>query len=354
MADDWLPPEQIATHKFPIVGERRPSAPALALDRWSLTIDGHVRTPLQLDWAAFEALPQSTMTMDVHCVTRWSRRGVQFTGVPLSLVLERAVVEPDARYVAFTAWSARDHDTSLPLERARSDAWLIHSMNGEPLSPAHGGPLRVVTRGRYFYKSLKWVRRVELLVENRLGYWERTDGYHDNADPWPGDQRYVSGSLKPRALASLREGLRFDQWHGRTIRSADLRGWSPASRALGPLKLKNCDLRDAELAGAELAGANLTLSDLRGANLRGANLRGADLEGAQLAGADLRHADLTGAFLTATTFFEGPLSAPTREAQVDGLQCAAVTGLLEAPAAWLEARVGPIPSSPVNPSRSNH
>lgn len=331
--DDWLPPDQQVTRKFPVVGERAPLPEALDLDRWRLTVDGAVERPRVLAWADYRALPHRDLCMDIHCVTRWSRRRTVFTGVPLADVLESVGVRPEAVSVRFVAWSARDHDTSLPLADALADTWLVHAADGAPLAPEHGAPLRTVTVGRYFYKSLKWLRRIELCAEHRLGYWERTDGYHDGADPWPGDQRYIDGSLKPAELAALREGRRLGRWRRQTVRSADLRGWDPVERALGVIKLKNCDLRGARLAGSDLRGANLTLSDLRGADLRGADLRGADLEGARLAGADLSGADLTGAALTATTFFDDGAAA-----RIEGADFTDVTGLLEAQRRWLDGR----------------
>jgi len=323
---DWLPPEQIPTRKWPVVGERAPAADAPTRADWRLEVVGCLDAPLDLGWADVLALPQDELVMDVHCVTRWSHRAMRFGGTPLRHLLTGAI---DALSVHFSAWSDRGHDTSLPLEVARAESWLVHTANGAPLASEHGGPLRVVTRGRYFYKSLKWVRRVELRDTHALGYWERTDGYHDNADPWPGDQRYVGGSLTPKALAGLRGTSDFTRWHQQTVRGADLRGWHPLTRAIGAVRLKGCDLRDAGLEGAALRGANLTLSDLRGANLRGADLREADLEGARLGGADLRGADLRGASLTATDLLG---------ARVEGLRTDGATGLFEAQARYLEGR----------------
>lgn len=329
-ADGWLPPDQIATTKFPVVGERAPTAEALDLDRWTLTIDGLVDRPTVLRWADYQALDHRTLTMDIHCVTRWSRRATRFEGVPLADLLDAAGVQPSARTVRFVAYSARDHDTTLPLTLARAQTWLAHAADGAPLPVEHGGPLRTVTPGRYFYKSLKWIRRIELRADVPLGYWERTDGYHDNADPWPGDERFIGGSLRPAELEALRAGEGLVRWRRQTVRSADLRGWDPPTRALGALLLKNCDLRCAALAEADLRGCNLSLSDLRGADLRGADLRGADLEGARFEGADLRGADLRDTALTATSF-----AADGLEARVEGLRFDGATGLLEGVAEWL-------------------
>ncbi len=327
---NWLPPEQIATRKFPVVGERAPTPEALDLEAWRLSVGGHVERPMVLDWPSLLARPQESFTLDVHCVTRWSHQAMRFGGTRLAPLLDEASPLPQATHVRFVAYSARGHDSCLPLELAR-DAWLVHEYGGEPLSVEHGYPLRVVTPGRYFYKSLKWVRAIELRDEDTLGYWERTDGYHPNADPWPGDQRYVSGSLPPDVLAQLLGATDFTRWRKRTIRSADLREWCPRGRSLGALKLKNCDLRGADLRGCDLQDANFSLSDLRGADLREAKLRGADLEGARLAGADLRGADLRDAALTATTFFEAGSAA-----RVEGARFEGAFGLLERQAQLLE------------------
>jgi hypothetical protein len=192
-----------------------------------------------------------------------------------------------------------------------------------------------VTPSRYFYKSLKWVHRIELLAEDRLGYWERESSYHNVADPWPGDQRFVSGSHHPDFLMRFREAESYVPYRGprKVMVGADLRGWEPETRELGDLHLKNCDLRKARLAGADLRGANLSLSDLRGADLKGADLRGADLEGANFVGADLRGADLRDTFLSASKFIE----KGEEGARVDGLRWEGAKGLLEDQEAYLKA-----------------
>ena len=327
-----LPPGQTATKKFPLVGEQAPSPEALDLDSWRLTVDGLVERPLSLAYPEILALPRRELVADIHCVTSWSHLGMRLQGTPLADLLELAGADPRARFVRFEAYSPRRHDTSLPLGLARADTWLVHSRDGEPLTPEHGWPLRTVTPSRYFYKSLKWVRRIELLAEDRLGYWERESSYHNNADPWPGDERFVSGSLPPDKLRALREAASYVPYRGlrKVVVGADLRGWRPGTRELGDLHLKNCDLREARLEGADLRGANLSLSDLRGASLAGADLRGADLEGANLAGADLTGADLRDTFLSATKFLESGAGA-----RIGGLRWEGGRGLLEDQEAYL-------------------
>jgi DMSO/TMAO reductase YedYZ molybdopterin-dependent catalytic subunit len=326
-----LPPGQSETRKFPVVGEKRPSAAALDMARWTLTVDGRVAETLELSWADFLALPQAEFVADIHCVTGWSQRAMRFAGLPLRRLLDRARPLAEARFVRFEAYSDHAHDTSLPLDLALADTWLVHGFDGEPLTPEHGAPLRTVTPSRYFYKSLKWLRRIELLAADRLGTWERESSYHNHADPWAGDERFTSGSVDPDKLRRFREAAGFDRWRGarKVMLGLDLRGWRPASRDLSDLHLKNCDLRDARLEGADLRGSNLSLSDLRGASLAGADLRGADLEGVDFAGADLRGADLRDSKLSATRFFERRSDGSRVAAKVVGLLLEGSEGLLE-------------------------
>jgi len=339
MSSPPLPPGQALTRKFPVVGEREPAAAALDPERWSLELTGLVDRQLVLAWNDYLALPRRERAADLHCVTGWSRLGCRLHGLPLAEVLSGAGVAPAARFVRFEAWSERAHDTSLPLALALADTWLVDAIDGDPLPPEHGGPLRTVTPSRYFYKSLKWVRRIELLAEDRLGFWERESDYHNAGDPWAGDQRFTSGSIDPGELERFRHAADFSPWRGarRVLRGLDLRRWRPRVHQLGALQLKNCDLRDADLTGCDLAGANLSLSDLRGADLRGARLAGADLEGADFAGADLTSADLTATALSATRFVSGEGSGRL-EAVVDGLRLAGASGLLEDQEAFLRSR----------------
>lgn len=338
MSDSRLPPGQTLTRKFPVVGERAPAPGALDLGSWRLDVDGLVARPLELTWNEYLELPHRARTCDLHCVTGWSRFDVETRGVPLALLLERAGPLPGARFVRFEAASERRHDTSLPLDVALADLWLVHEIDGRALAVEHGFPLRTVTPARYFYKSLKWLRRIELLAGDRPGFWERESAYHNVGDPWPGDQRFSSGSVDPDELARFRVATDFGPWRAprKVLLGVDLRHWRPATTGLAGLRIKNSDLRGADLAGCDLAGANLSLSDLRGARLAGARLAGADLEGANLAGADLTGADLVGAALSATRFFETGGTGP--EARVEGLRLAGAHGLLEDQEAWLAAR----------------
>jgi DMSO/TMAO reductase YedYZ molybdopterin-dependent catalytic subunit len=331
-----LPPGQVLTRKFPVVGEQQPPPEALDLEAWSLVVDGLVEEPLQLSYREVMALPQSERVEDIHCVTGWSHLAMHLGGFPLDLLLHMARPLAAARFVRFEAFSERHHDTSLPLELARQDTWLVHHRDGEPLSPAHGFPLRTVTPSRYFYKSLKWVRRIELMARDRLGFWERDSSYHNGADPWPGDQRFTTGSLQPKQLELFREATNFTRYRSscRVFLGLDLRGWRPRCRDLRELQLKGCNLAGADLAGCDLRGANLSLSSLVGANLESADLRGADLEGVDFTSANLENADLRQCLFSAARFFSVGEGAGG-EARVQGMRIEGSRGLLEDQEAFL-------------------
>lgn len=318
-----LPPGQIETKRFPVVGERKPSTD---IEDWRLLVDGLVPNSYELDLAEFLDLHHRRLTFDIHCVTGWTRFATTFTGVPLSDLIEPL---PEARFVSFSAYSTRGHATSLPIDYAMENSWLVHECEGEPLSSEHGGPVRVVTPGKYFYKSVKWLKSIEALAEDRLGWWETESSYHNNANPFAGDERFTSGSLRPQQVERFVHAENFDKYRGKTMIGLDLTGWSPRSDDLRRIYLKNCDLRGARLSGRDLRDSNLSLSDLSGADLRSANLAGSDLEGADLTDADLTDADLSGTALSATRF-DG--------AVVDGLDVEGAWGLLESQASYLRGR----------------
>lgn len=332
-----LPPGQAKTGKFPVVGEKDPAPAALDLAAWRLEVAGLVERPLSWTHPELMALPQRERRVDIHCVTGWSQFEMVFTGLPLAELLAYSRPLESAAFVSFEAYSGRRHDTSLPLALALEDTWLVHSRDGQPLAPEHGWPLRTLTPSRYFYKSLKWLHRIELLAEDKLGYWERESAYHNVGDPWRGDQRFTTGSLKPAEAERFREAESFRPWRGKVLLGLDLRGWRPKGDDLASLQLKNCDLRGADFAGKNLEGANFSLSDLRGADLRQARCAGADLEGANFAGADLRCADLGRTALSATRFFEN-VDGYRQEAQVEGMSWEGASGLLEDQEAFLRSR----------------
>lgn len=295
-----LPPNQqlAAADRWPLVGERQ-ADPARADEPWRVRITGLVEHPRCWTLKQLQALPQTQRTVDIHCVTRWSKLGARFTGIPLNALLEECVPTPDAKFLSFVARSARAHSTSLPLEDARQlDVLVALTYEGAPLPPEHGGPVRTVVPERYFYKSLKWLETIEVLAEDRLGYWEKEAGYHNVADPWR-EQRYILPDLDP---ASYRRLLQRRDFSGQDLLGIDAQG-----RDLSNLKAAGAKLRDAHFERAGLKGAcfddaNLSNAHLDHADLQGATFLGADCEGADFRGADLRGANFAGASLFGATF----------------------------------------------------
>jgi hypothetical protein len=306
-----------------VVGERAPSP---GVEEWVLNIHGLVERPWSLTLDDYLALDHREIRLDIHCVTSWTRFDSVFTGVPLSDIVSPL---PHARYVSFGAYSDQGHHTSLRVEYALAHSWVVHELAGEPLTTEHGGPVRVVTPGKYFYKSIKWLKSIELLAEDRPGWWEVNSSYHNNADPFAGDQRFTTGSLRPQQLARFKEAALFDKYRARVMIGLDLRDWAPRSNDLRRLYLKNCDLREVDLSGADMRECNLSLSDLSDARLRDADLSGSDLEGADFSSADLTGANLSGTALSATRF-DG--------AVVDGARFEGARGLIEDQAVYLESQ----------------
>jgi DMSO/TMAO reductase YedYZ molybdopterin-dependent catalytic subunit len=308
MSEDRLPPGQGLIRdiaNWPVVGERQPRESGLP---WEIAVSGRVAHSRIWGLDHLRTWPQEERTLDIHCVTRWSQLGRRFRGVPLRALLEPSVVHSDARFVRFVARSEREHDTSLPLSVAM-DCLIAFEAEDRPLAVEHGGPVRVITPGRYFYKSLKWLERIELMVENRLGYWESGPGYHDEADPWR-ELRYVTGNIPPelRARMIARRSL-----GRRNLLGVDFSGEALEGLDAAGATLRNVRFRGAFLRGADFSGANLSNADLSGADLRAARFVGADLEGAAFDGADLRGADFTGASLFGASF-TGPAGAAALDA----------------------------------------
>jgi DMSO/TMAO reductase YedYZ molybdopterin-dependent catalytic subunit len=184
-----IPPGQVLTDKFPVLHfGRRPEYPDLS--RWDFRVFGEVAAPFDLGWAEFRALPTTTVTLDIHCVTRWSKLDTAWEGVPFSHIAEVAQPKPEARFVVFH--SEAGFTSNVPLAVAMdSQCILAWSYDGRPLEPDHGYPLRAIVPGKYFWKSAKWLRGVEFSTDDKLGFWER-NGYSNSADPWR-EERYSEG-----------------------------------------------------------------------------------------------------------------------------------------------------------------
>ncbi len=180
-----IPPGQYVTERFPVL-TYGPN-PAYDLKTWSLSVDGEVETPFALTWDELHALPQHEVTVDIHCVTRWSKLDTTWRGVRVRDLLDRARVKPSGTHVL--VHSDGGYTTNLPLGALLDDEVMIaHTYAGEPLEHDHGAPARLLVPKRYFWKSAKFVRRLEILPEDRQGFWE-LNGYHNDADPWQ-EQRH--------------------------------------------------------------------------------------------------------------------------------------------------------------------
>jgi DMSO/TMAO reductase YedYZ molybdopterin-dependent catalytic subunit len=181
-----LPPGQYLTEKWPVL--HAGSVPRYdTLTTWTFRVFGEVENELELGWEALNELPQSSTTQDIHCVTRWSRFDAEFEGVHWRELAKLAVPKPAARFVI--AHAEAGFTSNVPLSFLEDDdALLATHADGEPLAPDHGYPLRLAIPGKYFWKSAKWLRGIELSSVDQPGFWERY-GYHNDADPWK-EERY--------------------------------------------------------------------------------------------------------------------------------------------------------------------
>ena len=180
-----LPPGQYLTEKWPVL--HAGSVPDTDLATWDFRVFGEVENPITLSWEELTALPMAENVQDIHCVTRWSRFDARFGGVHWREVAELVRPKPSARFVV--AHAEQGFTSNVPLEFLEDDnALLATEADGEPLTPEHGWPLRLVIPGKYFWKSAKWLRGIELRATDEPGFWERY-GYHNDADPWR-EERY--------------------------------------------------------------------------------------------------------------------------------------------------------------------
>jgi DMSO/TMAO reductase YedYZ molybdopterin-dependent catalytic subunit len=180
-----LPPGQYLTEKWPVL--HAGAVPQTDLATWDFKVFGEVEEPITLTHEALQALPQTEITIDIHCVTRWSRFDTSFKGVHWRELAKLVRPKPAARFVV--AHAEQGFTSNVPLEAIEDDHALIAwEADGGPLKPEHGWPLRLVVPSRYFWKSAKWLRGLELLSADQPGFWERY-GYHNDADYWR-EQRY--------------------------------------------------------------------------------------------------------------------------------------------------------------------
>ena len=182
---DRIPPGQYQTTKFPVL--HYGSVPHTDLATWDFKVWGEVDSPLTLTWEQFKALPRKTVTTDIHCVTRWTKLDTVWEGVAIQEILKLAGVRPNATHVL--AHSEQGYTANMPLSALDDDDVLLaNTFDGQELDLEHGYPLRLFVPKRYFWKSAKWVRGLEFLDHDILGFWERY-GYNNDADPWK-EERY--------------------------------------------------------------------------------------------------------------------------------------------------------------------
>jgi DMSO/TMAO reductase YedYZ molybdopterin-dependent catalytic subunit len=182
---DRVPPGQYVTEKFPVL--HYGSVPRTDLGTWDFKVHGEVDSPFTLTWQEFKALPRKQVATDIHCVTRWTKLDTVWEGVPIQEILTCAQLRPTATHVL--AHCEQGYTANLPVDVLDDDDVLLADIyDGQPLEPEHGYPLRLFVPKRYFWKSAKWIRGLEFLDRDILGFWERY-GYNNNADPWK-EERY--------------------------------------------------------------------------------------------------------------------------------------------------------------------
>ena len=182
---DRLPPGQKLTDGWPVL--HYGNVPSVDIATWKFSIVGLVEQDAHFTWDEFQALPQSTLRSDIHCVTHWSKFDNEWTGVGFSDLMERVKVKPSAKYVMVHCYGG--YTTNIALQELLDDDVLFaYQHDGEPLSIEHGWPLRLVVPKLYFWKSAKWVRGLVFMDSDKPGFWEMY-GYHIHGDPWK-EERY--------------------------------------------------------------------------------------------------------------------------------------------------------------------
>ena len=179
-----LPVGQVYTKKWPVLDLG--IHPNLSKDEWTLEIDGAVKTSFSLKWADLMELEQHEDQSDFHCVTTWSKIKMKWKGVRVSTLL--ALADPIEEACVVMCYGYDGYTTNVALEELlKEDVLVVHEYEGKPLTRKHGGPARVITPQLYAWKGAKWIKRFEVLTENRLGFWEKR-GYSNTAYPWRNDR----------------------------------------------------------------------------------------------------------------------------------------------------------------------
>jgi DMSO/TMAO reductase YedYZ molybdopterin-dependent catalytic subunit len=184
-ANSRVPPGQYETPDFPVLTAG--PTPRTELKDWTFDINGLVKEPVHWSWEDFQRLSSRLFTVDIHCVTKWSKLDTQWEGVSVDTLLEYIQLDPKAHFV--TAFCDGGYTTNLPLDDITGGkAFVAYGYDGQPLPREHGGPARLVVPHLYFWKSAKWVRGLTFMEKDDPGFWESL-GYHNRGDPWK-EQRY--------------------------------------------------------------------------------------------------------------------------------------------------------------------
>ena len=185
---DRLPPGQYETRDFPVLSAG--PTPRVSLATWDFAVQDAQGKRARWSWDEFNALPHSTVTTDIHCVTKWSKFGTMWEGISIDTLLSEAEKKGLATSPYVMARSDGGYTTNVPLaDLMGGKAWIAFSFGGAPLAPEHGGPARLLVPHLYFWKSAKWVRELRLMENDTPGFWESL-GYHNYGDPWR-EQRYA-------------------------------------------------------------------------------------------------------------------------------------------------------------------
>jgi len=181
-----LPPGQHGVADFPVLSAG--PTPRNPLEKWTFSIEGQVEKPVRWSWEEFQGLPAQDFTVDIHCVTKWTKLDTRWSGVSVDTLLEHVQLDPKAGFVM--AYCDGGYTTNLPLpDLLNGQAFVAYGYDGRRLAPEHGGPARLVVPHLYFWKSAKWVRGLRLMEQDKRGFWESA-GYHHRGDPWK-EERYA-------------------------------------------------------------------------------------------------------------------------------------------------------------------
>lgn len=181
-----IPPGQYETRDFPVLSAG--PTPRVPLERWSFAIEGFVRNSRRWSWNEFMALPAESFTVDIHCVTKWSKLDTHWRGVSVDTLFELVDLDPRAQFVS--AFTVEGYTTNIPLpDILNGRAFVAYEYEGMPLAPAHGGPARLVVPALYFWKSAKWISGLRLTDKDVPGFWEQL-GYNNHGDPFR-EERYA-------------------------------------------------------------------------------------------------------------------------------------------------------------------